>query len=313
MPRLSVLVPAFNAAETVQATLRSILRQLPRDAEVVVLDDGSSDGTAEAAERTDDHRVRVLSRPNAGVATTLNDLLAVTDSELVARMDADDLVIPGRFPRQLKAIQGGADVVFTTMLTHSGRVPHVPLMSRIEPDDFGLYLLLTNPVSHPTLLGRRESLESVGGYRSVPAEDYDLWLRMAANGTRMLRLALPGHVYRLHPGQVTAVSGWRRSSWESPELASAYSGLAEQLLGAPAMRITSLSIDETLSAAEKRARVDAFGERFTQRLKERPRFTRFVLGRKLAQRRAWLETQLAGPQRSSWRTDSAGPAVHPRA
>src|SRR4051794_10401516 len=101
MPRLSVIVPAFNAAGTIASAIRSTTRALPRDAEVVVLDDGSADGTADAVRALDDARVRVISRPNRGVAVTLNDLLDATDSELVARMDADDLVLPGRFVRQL--------------------------------------------------------------------------------------------------------------------------------------------------------------------------------------------------------------------
>lgn len=288
MPRLSVILPAFNAADTITSALRSTLRALPRDAELVVLDDGSTDATAETARRLGDSRVRVLSRPNRGIAATLNDLLDATDSTLVARMDADDLVLPGRFQRQLRAIDEGADAVFTTVVTWGSGIPGAPRPSGIEAEDFGLHLLLTNPVAHSTLVARRSTLTDAGGYRDLPTEDYDLWLRMAARGARIRRLALPGLAYRVHPGQVTASADWRRSSWENADLAASYSALAERLIGAPAVRITSLSIDDTRSADAKLAELDRFTARFERALHgHHPRAQR-ALRRKLAERRAWL-------------------------
>ncbi|MGM1017100.1 MAG: glycosyltransferase family 2 protein [Actinomycetota bacterium] len=293
MPRLSVLVPAYDAAGTIASALRSTLRALPRDAEIVVLDDGSSDDTADIARTVPDPRVRVISRPNAGVAATLTDLLAATDSELVSRMDADDLVLPGRFRRQLRAIDSGADAVFTTVVTFGSGVPSPPRPSGIDAPEFGLHLLLTNPVAHSTLLARRSTIDAAGGYRPIPTEDYDLWLRMATQGARMQRLAVPGLAYRVHPGQVTASAEWRRSSWENREIADAYATLSEQLIGAPATRITSLSIDETLTAAAKRARVADFSSRFEQALSAHPAGVQRPLRRKLVERRRWLESRLA--------------------
>lgn len=291
MPRLSVIVPAFNAAATVVPAIRSTLRALPRDAEIAVLDDGSTDATAQVVGMIDDQRVRLISRPNRGVAATLNDLLSATDSEIVARMDADDIVLPGRFGRQMHAIDDGADAVFTTVVTWGSGIPRVPRAAEILPAEFGLHLLLTNPVAHSTLLARRSAVVEAGGYRDLPTEDYDLWLRMATHGARMHRLALPGLAYRLHPGQVTASADWRRSSWESPELAASYSALAAKLLGAPATRITSLSIED-ISVAQKRRQMDAFAERFDSASSaQRPRARR-ALRRKLAQRRAWLERRI---------------------
>lgn len=292
MPRLSVLVPAYQAAQTIAPALRSTLRALPADAEIVVLDDGSTDGTADVARSIPDARVRVISRPNRGVAATLNDLLDATDSELVARMDADDLVLPGRFVRQLRRIETGADAVFTTVVTWGAGRPGLPRPSAIDPEAFGLHLLLTNPVAHSTLLGRRTAMTAVGGYRALPTEDYDLWLRMAAQGARLHRMALPGLAYRMHPGQVTASAEWRRASWENTEIGAAYSALAEQLIGAPARRITSLSIDPRLSPGEKTAQVAEFSARFHTALERCAPPARRALRRKLGERRAWLTRQL---------------------
>lgn len=300
MPRLSVIVPAYNAAGTIASAMRSTLRALPRDSEIVVLDDGSSDGTADVIRGLDDARIRVLSRPNRGVAATLTELLDKTDSDLVARMDADDIVLPGRFGRQLRAVERGADAVFSTVVTWGSGVPGVPRPSGIDPAAFGLHLLLTNPVAHSTFLGRRSAVTDAGGYRDLPTEDYDLWLRMAARGTRMQRLALPGLAYRVHPNQVTASADWRRASWESAELAASYSELATKLLGASAVRITSLSIDESRTGAEKIAELDRFSTLFTRAIRPHGATARRALERKLAERRSWLIQRVDdGARRSS--------------
>lgn len=292
MPRLSVIVPAYNAAGTIGSALRSTSRALPRDAEIVVLDDGSADDTAAEARGTGDPRIRVLSRPNRGVAVTLTELLDATDSELVARMDADDLVLPGRFHRQLRAIDDGADAVFTTVVTWGSGRPGVPRPSGISAEEFGLHLLLTNPVAHSTLVARRSAMVGAGGYRDLPTEDYDLWLRMADRGSRIRRLGLPGLAYRVHPGQVTASEEWRRSSWENPEIAASFSTLAERLIGAPATRITSLSIDDSLSAADKLAELDHFSALFRRALDGHRPSAQRALRRKLAERRSWLAARV---------------------
>ena len=298
MPRISVIVPAYNAAGTIGLALRSTLRALPGDAEVVVIDDGSTDRTGEVAESRADHRVRVVSRPNRGVAATLTELLEITDGELVARMDADDLVLPGRFRRQLSAIEAGADAVFTTVMTWGSGLPALPRPSAIRAEDFGMHLLLTNPVAHSTLLARRETIVDAGGYRDLPTEDYDLWLRMAARGARITRLALPGLGYRVHPGQVTASADWRLASWSNAELAEAYSALAEKLIGAPARRITSLSIDDHLERDEKLAEFDRFAARFEAALEGRSESARRALRRKLRERRSWLSARIEGNRTS---------------
>ncbi|HEY3354935.1 MAG TPA: glycosyltransferase, partial [Polyangia bacterium] len=102
MPRVAVLMPARDAAGTVRAAARSILRQTERDLALVVVDDGSADGTAEVlarlAER--DPRVILVRGPGEGIARALQRGLARCDAEVVARMDADDLAHPRRLALQ---------------------------------------------------------------------------------------------------------------------------------------------------------------------------------------------------------------------
>ena len=241
MPRLSVLVPARNSDATIDTALRSTLRALPADSELVVLDDASEDRTADVIGRIADPRLRLLRNTvQGGVAAGLNRMLADTDSELVARMDADDVVLPWRFRTQLPALDR-ADVVFTTVFDWRGRRVRPPAPVALAPEAFGLHLLVTNPVSHPTMLARRSALTAVDGYRDVPAEDYDLWLRLEVAGFRQTRLGLPTLAYRIHDHQVTASTDWRHASWHAPQVAEVYAALAERLLGRPFLRLPTLA------------------------------------------------------------------------
>jgi hypothetical protein len=116
-----------------------------------------------------------------------------------------------------------------------------PAPVALAPAAFGLHLLVTNPVSHPTMLARRTALAAVDGYRAVPAEDYDLWLRLELAGSRQTRLAVPTLAYRIHEHQVTASTDWRHASWHAPEVGEAYGMLAERLLGRPFLRLPTLA------------------------------------------------------------------------
>lgn len=294
MPRLSVLMPAYNAAETITGAIRSTLRVLPSDAELVVVDDGSVDDTA--ARIAQFRTVRLIRQPNAGVAAALQRLLDDTDSQFVARMDADDLCLPGRFTRGLRALEGGAgaDLAFTTVASWTPRrPPRPPAPKPVSVGEFPYVLLLTNPVAHSTMIARRSALTAVGGYRDLPTEDYDLWLRAAAAGARMRRLAVPRLLYRVHPSQVTASEQWRLSSWRNEEIAESYAALATRLLGRPARRFTALSVDETLSAEDVRAEVASFADAFTAATAHLAALQRRALARALAARREWIEGRLA--------------------
>ncbi|VXB48436.1 Glycosyltransferase involved in cell wall biosynthesis [Arthrobacter sp. 9V] len=228
--RLSVLMPARNAAKTIRASLGSTLRALPKDAEVLVLDDASSDHTAAIASEMEDGRVKVLRSPTpSGVAGALNVLLADARGEFVARMDADDIVLPGRFKSQLSRFNRRFDLIFGGVL-HFGERVKVPYPSpplTIGPDAFPSALLIDNPVAHSTMMARRDLLLEIGGYRECLAEDYDLWLRAAARGARISRFAAPVTALRRHAGQVTADKGWAERASNEPEWQESYAALAE--------------------------------------------------------------------------------------
>lgn len=303
MPRLSVLLPARNAEDTVATAVRSTLAAMDADAELVVADDGSTDRTAERVLEGATRRGRVDPRLRlmratpgpGGITRVLGQLLEASDSELVGRMDADDISLPGRFTAARRCTDRGDEMVFLQQLelrepAAGGRgrrvVPRLPYP--IGPDEFPLHLLLTNPVCHPTMVATRALLERVGGYRDVPAEDYDLWLRSALAGARIRRLGRWGLLYRVHPTQITASASWRDASWADERQASVFADLSERLTGVRLRRIvsmTALPLDEREQELARfteavRPAIDALGPRRAA-----------VLNRRLEARRSWLRAQ----------------------
>ena len=105
-PRVSVLMPVFNAARYLAPAVQSVLGQTFRDFEFLIVDDGSTDSSGEMLRgyAARDPRIRLISRPNTGYVVALNEMLGRARGELVARMDADDISLRARFERQVGAL-----------------------------------------------------------------------------------------------------------------------------------------------------------------------------------------------------------------
>jgi glycosyltransferase involved in cell wall biosynthesis len=233
MPRISVLMPAHNAGPYIRKAVKSALKSLPKDAEVVVLDDASSDNTFEAASRVRDRRVRVLAAEhNLGSPAAMRSLMAQTDSEFVARLDADDLAVPRRFVLQQQELEAGADVCFGKMLFfgkgYTG--PKIQKSARLSVDEAALALLIGCPLGHSTMFGRRSAFGE-NSYPECPADDYATWLDMAARGQRVVMSDRPMARYRQHGGQLTQNAEWREKRAKNTEpVRTAYNALSQRVL-----------------------------------------------------------------------------------
>lgn len=225
MPELSVLMPVRDAEDHVAQALRSVKRDLPRDAEVVVLDDGSTDGSRRVLERYTGDRVRVLDHPGGlGVGGALQHLLDASDSRYVARMDADDLSLPGRFRSQRRhVLSGDCDFSFGSIVRFGGRRQVRPgLPAPIRAEAMPLHLAVHNPLCHPTMFARRDAVVAAGGYRRVRAEDHDLWLRAVTHGFRLARMPWPVLAYRQHDAQVSTQGDWVHVALSEPTFRATY-------------------------------------------------------------------------------------------
>jgi glycosyltransferase involved in cell wall biosynthesis len=189
-PRLTVLLPVYDAEAFVAEAVESILAQSFRDFELLAIDDGSRDGSAallDAFARRDP-RVRVVRRPHAGLVATLNAGLALARGELIARMDADDVALPRRFERQVERLDRDPGLVciggaFEVIDSKGRRIDVVHRPCHSEPILEAL-LAGVSAVCHATAMYRRRAVIAVGCYDDSArlAEDYDLWLRLAEAG-----------------------------------------------------------------------------------------------------------------------------------
>ena len=183
---VSVVVPAYNAQATLAATLASIRGQSHREIEIIIVDDGSSDGTAALAraEAERDPRIKVLSVENGGVARARNIGVAASRGAFVAPVDADDLWHPDKIRRQLEVMRAGGPGMGYVYTFFRRIDPQDRVLSDGPAWDFSgrVYLraLLLNFVGNgSSLLIRRAALDDVGGYepelrrqRAQGCEDY---------------------------------------------------------------------------------------------------------------------------------------------
>ncbi|HLH92633.1 MAG TPA: glycosyltransferase [Xanthobacteraceae bacterium] len=204
-PAISVLIPVWHAVRFLPAALDSVLAQTFADFEVIAIDDGTHDGSADvlAAFAARDRRIRVMRQENQGIVASLNRAVDLARAPFVARMDHDDVSRPDRFAKQLAylrlhpevaAVSGAMDVIDQDgAYLRTEAAPTLPAAVASE-------LLYRNCICHPAVMARTEALRKVGGYRKNAqfAEDYDLWLRLSEiGGVANLPDVLLS--YRLHP------------------------------------------------------------------------------------------------------------------
>lgn len=202
-PRVTVLMPVFNAAKYVREAIESILDQTFDDFEFLIIDDGSTDATPSVIRSFHDPRIRVRRHEqNLGLVATLNEGLHLAKADLVARMDADDISHPDRLEKQLALVDGNPDVVLVgsdvDIIDQNGKtISYEPKPT--DPDAIRLILSVICPIAHSTVLFRKESVLKIGGYANLyVAEDYELWTRLADEGD-LSNLPLPLLKYRINP------------------------------------------------------------------------------------------------------------------
>ena len=213
-PRISVLLPVWNAATTLPACLASLRRQTEADWECALVDDGSTDASLAIASAcaARDPRLRVLARPHQGLVAALNAGLSECRGRLIARMDADDVMHRDRLAAQAAALDASpmlAAVGCHTRLFPSERLGpgllayarwlrSIDSPARVREEAF-----VECPVAHPTLMLRSEWLRELGYRERGWPEDYDLVLRLLERGAQIGVVARRLLSWRHAPGRLS--------------------------------------------------------------------------------------------------------------
>lgn len=217
MPRVSILVPVYNVAPYLRQALDSILAQTFRDFELILINDGSTDGSGAIIDeyRQRDTRIVAVHKENEGVARTLNLGLSMARGEYIRRFDSDDTCLPNALEKQVNYLDGHPNVALVgtqiAFQSNRGKVARHFRNPRndyfqgeicrfAEPADF----YQGCPIIHATVLLRRSIIEASGGYRAefLTSEDIDLWLRMVEHH-RMVVINECSYFVRLHSTSAT--------------------------------------------------------------------------------------------------------------
>jgi glycosyltransferase involved in cell wall biosynthesis len=217
-PAFTVVVAAYNSARTIAPAIRSVLAQSEQDLELIVVDDGSSDDTADRVRALlDDPRVQLVSQENQGVAGARNSGFARARGRFVSLLDGDDLWLPTYLERMGGALEADPEAGFAytdawVLDDETRRIGKSTAMAfqrppETPPDDPEelLSLLVDRNFVFSSATLRRSASDVVGAFdlRAQPADDYEMWMRLAANGYRAARTREPLAIYRLRRDAVS--------------------------------------------------------------------------------------------------------------
>ncbi len=208
-PRVSVVMTVYDAERFLAQAIESILGQTLRELELIIVDDGSRDGSLAIARHhaERDARVRLTAIPHAGIAPATNRGIAQARAPLIACMDADDVARPDRLAKQVAFLERHPEVGVVggqiEVIDRDGRFVRRSAFP-LAPEQIREQMTYACVVWHPTALMRREVLHAVGGYREDfdCAVDFDLWLRLLEH-TELANLPDVVLDYRWHGDNVS--------------------------------------------------------------------------------------------------------------
>lgn len=243
MPKVSVLMPVYNGERYISQAIDSILSQRFRDFELIVIDDGSTDSSAEIIGSYSDKRVRYVANPtNLGLAGARNRAIEVSNGDYLAWLDCDDISLPGRLLKQVALLDEHPNVGLCGTWVRTLGLESEQVWQ--YPSDSGFVrarMLFDDPVATSAAMVRRSCLaadELHFDTRFPPAEDYDLWERVS-RASRVCNIAEVLTLYRIHPNQISTIrrEQQRKSVWEIQ------SRLLKQLHVAPSEEERSLHLE----------------------------------------------------------------------
>lgn len=212
-PKISVLMPTYNAEEYIATAIESILNQTFSDFEFIIINDGSTDNTADIVKTyaKADKRIKFVdNKKNQGLVAVLNQGLDMANGEYIARMDSDDISLPQRFARQVEYMDANPDV---GVLGTAGQNFGADNSTNISPEIVDVIELIRGVgFYHPSVMMRKSVLDEYN-LRYDPnyplAEDHELWSRML-NVTKMRNIPDVLLKYRVHENSVSVANAHRQ-------------------------------------------------------------------------------------------------------
>jgi len=206
--RISVIMPVYNGEKYLREAVDSILAQTFTDFEFIIVDDGSTDATAQILDSyTDPRIIRINNRQNVGLSTSLNNGIALAKGEYIARMDADDISLPERFEKQVAFLNChlSIGVVGSAIqkINDLGEIIGIASLPT-DPELMEWVLLFGSPFVHPSVMMRTDVVINLGGYSTKynAAQDYEFWGRFSKH-TKLANLSECLLFYRIHTESIS--------------------------------------------------------------------------------------------------------------
>ena len=208
-PVVSVLMPAFNVEKYIAQAIRSILQQSFLDFELIILNDGSTDGTKKIIDQFQDRRIQIINlTENRGLVNARNQLVTAARGRYIAFLDADDIAMPHRLSTQVAFLDGDTvDIcgsAYYSLYEASGKIK--TSKQRYSDADIRALMTVSSPLCNPAVMGRAVV------FKKFPyplgrdyAEDYSLWAELALAGYRFANLREKLITYRIHEKQISQV------------------------------------------------------------------------------------------------------------
>lgn len=202
---ISIILPVYNAKKTIKRCIDSILQQSEKGWELIIINDGSTDGTKDILNYYD-NKFKHISicnlKKNMGLVHALNKGLELAKGMFVARMDADDEMLPDRLKQQLNVFKTykNVDVCGMSSIINKKSIR----LNFSSHDEIIESLCFSNPMIHPTVMMKISSKIKIQ-YRDLVCEDYDLWTRLAMQGAIFMNINKPGIIYNKSPEQKSII------------------------------------------------------------------------------------------------------------
>ena len=231
-PKVTVLLPVFNGERYLAEAIESVLNQTFQEFELLVFNDGSTDRTSEVVKSYKNSRIRLINNhSNLGLIKTLNRGLKLAKGKYIARMDADDIMLPKRLELQSRYLDTNGHIcVIGSWWDNISATGKLLGTTRVPAFDYECAFMLfekgENPVGHPCVMYRTNIIRKIGySPKAEDAEDLDLWFKLIAQGHRLANIPKVLTLYRHHQKQASNHSEKQKEKHE--EILSSF--VTEQL------------------------------------------------------------------------------------